>query len=122
MNKQRGVTISALMVWGVIISLVAVLGMKVAPEYINYYKILKGVKTVAVNSSGKTVAEIRSSYDKQADIDSTDNVITSADLDISKEGNEVVIAFVYDKRVRLFHNISLLIEFEGSSSGRGRGE
>ena len=119
MNKQRGVTISALMVWGIIISLVAVLGMKVAPEYIAYYKIVKSVKSVATQASGKTVAEIRSAYDKYADVNVIDT-ITAADLDISKEGNEVVVAFAYDKKIPLFYNVNLLIEFSGSSSGRDR--
>ena len=117
MNKQRGVTISGLMVWGIIISLVAVLGMKVVPEYIAYYKIVKSVKSVAANASGKTVAEIRSAYDKYADVNVIDT-ITAADLDISKEGNDIVIAFGYEKRIPLFYNISLLIDFQGTSSGR----
>ena len=119
MNKQRGVTISGLMVWGIIISLVAVLGMKVVPEYIAYYKIVKSVKSVATQASGNTVAEIRSAYDKYADVNVIDT-ITAADLDISKEGNEVVVAFAYDKKIPLFYNVNLLIEFSGSSSGRDR--
>ena len=119
MNKQRGVTISGLMVWGIIISLVAVLGMKVVPEYIAYNKIVKSVKSVATQASGKTVAEIRSAYDKYADVNVIDT-ITAADLDISKEGNEVVVAFAYDKKIPLFYNVNLLIEFSGSSSGRDR--
>ena len=119
MNKQRGVTISGLMVWGIIISLVAVLGMKVVPEYIAYYKIVKSVKSVATQASGKTVAEIRSDFDKYANIDAFEDV-KATDLDISKEGSDVVVAFAYEKRVHLFYNISLLIEFAGSSSGRER--
>ncbi len=120
MNKQRGVTITGLLFWGVIITLVAVLGMKVGPEYLDYYKILKSVKTVANNAAGKTVPQIRADYDKQADI----NYITSLkgnDLDISKEGNAVVIAFSFERRIPLFYNVSLLIDFEGSSAGSGKG-
>ena len=119
MNKQRGVTISGLMVWGINISLVAGLGLKVVPESIAYYKIVKSVKSVATQASGKTVAEIRSAYDKYADVNVIDT-ITAADLDISKEGNEVVVAFAYDKKIPLFYNVNLLIEFSGSSSGRDR--
>ena len=35
-------------------------------------------------------------------------------------GNEVVIAFAYEKRIPLFYNVSLLIDFEGSASSRER--
>ena len=117
MNNQRGVTLSGLMVWGIIIAMVAILGMKVLPEVIDYYKIKKIVASTAANASGKTVPEIRAIYGKYADVDHI-QTITPADLDISKEGNEVVIAFAYEKRIPLFGNVSLLIDFEGSSSER----
>jgi hypothetical protein len=121
MNRQRGVAISGLLIWGVGIALAAVLAMKVGPEYLDYYKVTKAVKIIASGASGKTVADIRSSFDRQADIDSIKSVV-AADLDISKEGNAVVIAFAYEKRIPLFYNVSLLIDFQGSSSGRNKGE
>ena len=37
MKKQRGVALSGLLIWGVIIAIVALLGIKVAPEVIDYY-------------------------------------------------------------------------------------
>lgn len=117
MKNQRGVTLSGLMIWGIIIAMVAILGMKLVPEVIDYYKIKKIVASTAANASGKTVPEIRAIYGKYADVDHI-QTITPADLDISKEGNEVVIAFAYEKRIPLFGNVSLLIDFEGSSSER----
>ena len=117
MKKQLGVAISGLLMWGVLIAIVAMLGIKVAPEIIDYYKIKKGVTATAANANGKTVAEIRAIYGKYAEVDHTQTV-SPADLDISKEGGEVVIAFSYEKQIPLFANESLLIEFEGSSSGQ----
>ena len=116
MKNQRGVALSGVLVWGFVISLVAVLGMKVVPEYLTYFKIVKDVKAVALNSSGKTVPEIRASFAKYMDVDHV-STITPADLDISKEGNSIVIAFAYEKRIPLFYNVSLLIDFSGSSAG-----
>ena len=117
MRHQRGVSLSGLLVWGVVIAAVALLGIRVAPDVIDYYKIKKIVASTAANSSGKTVPEIRSIFGKYAEVDHIET-ITAADLDISKEGNEVVIAFGYEKRIPLFLNVSLLIEFQGSSSER----
>ncbi|MFZ2855188.1 MAG: DUF4845 domain-containing protein [Rhodocyclaceae bacterium] len=121
MNRQCGVALSGLLMWCIVIFFVAVLGMKVGPEYLNYFNILKAVKSVAATSSGKTVAEIRTAYSKQADVGYIKS-LQATDLDISKEGNEVVIAFAYESRIPLFHNISLLIDFQGSSSGSNKGE
>ena len=117
MRSQRGVALSGLLFWGIVIALVAVLGMKVAPEYLTYFKILKATKAVAVSSTGKTVPEIRAAFGKYMDVEHV-QTISETDLDISKEGNDIVIAFGYEKRVPLFYNISLLIDFQGSSSGR----
>jgi len=117
LKNQRGVALSGVLVWGVVISLVAVLAMKVVPEYVTYFKILKDVKAVALNSSGKTVPEIRASFAKYMDVDHV-STIAPADLDITKEGNTIVIAFEYEKRIPLFYNVSLLIDFAGSSAGR----
>ncbi len=117
MRKQRGVALSGLLFWGVVVAMVAVLGIKVAPEYLTYYKIVKATKAVAADSSGKTVPEIRTAFGKYMEIEHV-STITPADLDISKEGNEIVIGFGYEKRIPLFYNISLMIDFQGSSSGR----
>ena len=62
------VTLTGLLTWGIALALVAVLGMKVAPEYITYFKILKAAKAVAAQSTGKTVPEIRSSFGKYMDV------------------------------------------------------
>lgn len=117
MGNQRGLTLSGLLVWGIIIAMVAVVGMKVVPDVIDYYKIKKIVASTAANASGKTVPEIRAIFDRYANVDGVET-IKATDLDISKESNEVVIAFAYEKRIPLFFNVSLLIDFEGSSSGR----
>jgi hypothetical protein len=44
--------------------------------------------------------------------------VTPQDLDITKEGGELVISFKYEKKVPLFANVSLVFDFEGSSSGK----
>ena len=44
MKNQRGVALSGLLFWSIILVLGAVLSMKVAPTYLEYYKILKDAK------------------------------------------------------------------------------
>jgi hypothetical protein len=121
MNRQRGVAISGLLFWGVMIAVVAMLGIKVAPDYLVFWKIQKSVKSVAAQSASLTVPEIRKAYGKFAEVEHVQEV-QPADLDISKDGNEIVIAFSYEKRIPLFANVSLIIDFSGSSSGRNNGE
>lgn len=114
MKYQRGVALSGLIFWGVVIALGAVLGMKVTPTVIEYYKILKDAKAaVAKVGPESTVADVRNSFDRFAEIDMLE--FSSKDLDISKDGGKVVIEFAYEKRIPLFWNVSLLMDYKGST-------
>lgn len=117
MKSQRGVSLNGLMIGSVIFALVALLTMKVLPEWIEYGKILRVVKATAGDSSLKeaTIPDVRAAYDKRADIDVIKSV-TGQDIDVSKEGGELVISFAYTKKVPLFYNVSLVFDFEGSSA------
>ena len=115
MKHQRGVALSGLIFWGVVITLVAVLGMKVAPTTVEYYKILKDIKATA-NKVGPdaTVADVRKTFDNFANIDQLD--FKPEQLDVSKDQGKIVIAFDYDKRIPLFGNVSLVINYKGSTA------
>lgn len=115
MKYQRGVALSGLIFWGVVLVLVAVLGMKVAPTIIEYTKILKDAKaTVAKSGPETTVAEVRNTFDRFAEIDMLE--FSAKDLDISKDSGKIVIEFAYEKRIPLFWNVSLLIDYKGSTA------
>lgn len=117
MKYQRGVSLSGVLFWGAIFALVAMLAIKVAPTAIEYYKILKNVKATAANiQQGATVPEIRAAFSKYAEVDHIKD-FAPTDLDISKENGQIVISFAYEKKVPLFHPVSLLIEYSGSSAG-----
>jgi len=115
MKYQRGVALSGLIFWGVVITLVAVLGMKVVPTTVEYYKILKDIKaTVAKVGPDATVADVRKTFDNFANIDQLD--FKPEQLDVSKDKGKIVISFDYDKRIPLFGNVSLVINYKGSTA------
>lgn len=115
MKYQRGVALSGLLFWGVVIALVAVLGIKVTPTTIEYYKILKNCKAVVAKTGpDSTVVDVRRAFDRFADIDQL--AFDSKELDISKDSGRIVIEFAYEKRIPLFWNVSLLIEYKGSTA------
>jgi hypothetical protein len=95
---------------------VAIVGMKVAPAYIEYFSIKKAVTGMVESGElrNATVADVRKAFDRRAIIDEISS-IQGSDLEITKEGSEIVLGFAYEKRIPLFYNISLLIDFQGSS-------
>ncbi len=118
MKYQRGVALSGLIFWGIILVLVSVLGMKVAPTTLEYFKILKNSKTV-VSQAGPdaTVADIRKAFDRFSEIDYITE-FNSSQLEISKNAGKIVIEFAYEKRIPLFANVSLVIDYKGSTAGQ----
>ena len=117
MKLQRGISLNVLMYGGAVLALLATLAMKAIPPWIEYGNLVKAVKGTATDSGLKdaSMAKVREAFSKRADMDDVKSV-TAEDLDITKEGNELVITFKYEKKVPLFSNVSLLFDFEGSSS------
>ncbi len=114
MRNQRGITLVGMVVICIIIVFVAIGGLKIAPAYIEYFTVKKAIVGVAQTTRG-TVAEVRQAFDRRAQIDDID-VIAGKDLEITKEGNDIVISFAYPKRVSLFGNVSVVIDFAASSN------
>jgi hypothetical protein len=115
MRKQRGVALSGLLFWGVVLAVAALLGMKVFPTATEYFKLEKTLKAV-INQVGDeaTVSDVKKSYDRFAEIDGLE--IPTDQLDISKDSGKIVISFDYDKRIPLFANVSLVINYKGSTA------
>lgn len=116
MKQQSGLALSNLLFWCVVIAVVALVGMKVVPAFVEYQSVLKTVKTV-VSEAGpeSTVADIRkafANYDTINDFPSVD----AKDLEITKSSGELVVSFSYEKRIPLVANVSLVIDFSGSSN------
>lgn len=118
MKNQKGLSLTTLLLGLVVFALVAVAAMKVGPAYMEYATIKKDVAAIVQSGEARSgsVADIRKAFDRRATIDDI-TAITAQDLDISKDGGDVVISFSYPKKVPLFSNVSLLIEFAGSSGG-----
>ncbi len=110
-KKQAGISfIGLLFVVGVLASL-AVLGAQAFPTVVEYQAVLKAVQKA---SAGNTVPEVRQIFDKAAEIDNISS-IAGRDLDISKEGDKVVVKFAYNKEIHMFGPAYLLLKYVGQS-------
>jgi len=114
-HRQRGLSMVTFLAVAVVLVIGAIFGMKIVPAYMEYYTLKRAVTRVAAEHRTGTVADVRKGFDAQAAIDNID-VLGARDLDISKDSGEVVVTFAYTKKVPLFRNVSLVIEFEGASN------
>jgi len=114
-RKQRGLSMVTFLVVAVVVVFGAIAFMKIGPAYQEYFSVKRAVAATALDARSATVLEVRRGFERRAIIDNID-VIGSQDLEISKEGNDVVVSFSYTKKVPLFGNVSLLFEFAGASN------
>ncbi|MGB3068719.1 MAG: DUF4845 domain-containing protein [Ottowia sp.] len=113
-SSQRGISFLGLLFLGVIIAFLAIVGAKVVPTVTEYMAIQKAVKKAAAD--GTTVPAVRAAFDRTASVDYISS-IAGKDLDITKDGDKVVVEFAYDKEIALFGPAYLLIKYRGSSAG-----
>jgi hypothetical protein len=116
-ERQRGVSLGGLLVVMFIVVIVGITGLKVVPGYIEYGKAKAAIEAIAGDrSKTSSVAEVRKAYDARATIDDI-STPKAGDLEITKEGGNVVISFSYRKEFPLFSNVGMYVDF-AASSGR----
>jgi hypothetical protein len=113
-TRQAGVSLGGLMVGVVIVVLLAIAGLKVGPSYMEFAKAKSGIQAIGREKQTATVADIRKAFDARATIDDI-TAVKATDLEITKEGNQVVISFAYRKEIPFAANVGLYFDFSATS-------
>jgi hypothetical protein len=116
-RRQRGLSIIGLIFIGLIVVGLLTIGFKAVPAVIEYIAIERAVQKV--RNEGSTVRDIQAAFDRHATIDDITS-INSKDLDITKEGDQIVISYAYQKKIPIVDNVSLVIDFAGTTRDRQR--
>jgi type II secretory pathway pseudopilin PulG len=116
-SLQRGLTLIGLIVVLFLLIVVALVGMKVVPAYMEFGTARNAIQAIARERSASTPAEVRRAFESRAAIDDI-NAVKPSDLDVTKEGGDMVISFAYRKEVPLFANVGVYMDFAASSKGR----
>ena len=114
-RKQLGISLSGLVVGAAILIVLAMLGMKLAPSYIEFFAIKKAVNALGEEArGGASVSAIRKGFDNRAMIDAIDSV-KGSDLEVTKDGGQIVVSVAYRKEIPLVSNVGVYIEFKAAS-------
>jgi Domain of unknown function (DUF4845) len=111
-SKQRGATFFGMLFMAAVIGILFIVGAKVVPTVIEYQGILKAANNA---KTGTTVAEIRSTFDKNQATGYFES-ISGKDLIIEKFGDKNVVSFAYQKEIPLAGPAYLLLKFEGKTN------
>lgn len=110
-SRQRGISFIGLLFVGGIIAVTGVVLAQVAPTLIEYQAVNKAVNKA---KEGGTVPEVRSIFDKAASIDDIKS-ISGKNLEVTKEGDKVVVHFAYEREIHLTGPAWLTLKYTGRS-------
>ena len=116
MRRQRGISLIGLLIVSAVLVLVAIMGFKLLPSYIEYFTVKKMLKAMEESGDLKgTVRDIRNAFDKRNAIEDVKNVRPD-DLEITKEGGEAVVTANWSVRVPLVSNVSACLDFMATTA------
>ena len=111
-QRQRGITLIGLLFWGALIAILVIIGMQVVPAWQESVSIQHAVDVAA--RAGPTVGDIRTKFDKMAEVDYISS-LSGKDLQITKVDGNVVVSYAYQKEIHLVGPAYLLLRFAGKS-------
>jgi len=110
--RQRGLSLVSVIFVGVIVVFLLLIGAKAVPAITEYFAIDRAVQKVA--GEGQTVRDIRSAFDRYGTIDDIKS-ISGKDLDITKDGERVIVSYSYSYSIPVLDNVRIVIDFAGSN-------
>lgn len=110
-SRQRGITLTNALIGMVLLALVGLFGAKLTPAYIEYFAVKKILSTMEAQGETKgSVTEIRNAFARRNTIENVQAVAPN-DLEISKEGGEVVVTAAWSVKVPVIANFSACLDF-----------
>lgn len=110
-SRQRGMSFLGLLFVGGVLAVCGVVGAQIVPIVIENQTIQKAVNKA---SAGNSPVEVRAIFERTAAIDAITS-ITGKDLEVTKEGDKVVVKFAYQREIPLVGPGYLTLKYEGRS-------
>jgi hypothetical protein len=116
MNKQRGLTLSAMIVTSFIVVLGSILAFKLVPVYLEYQTIKRIFKSMAEDPALRSArrGELERSWAARTAIDDVKS-LAGENIEYTKDADGLVVSADYSVKVRLVGNASLCLDFHPTS-------
>jgi type II secretory pathway pseudopilin PulG len=110
--RQRGISFIGLLFVAGLLAVTVVIAMQVVPTAIEYFAVQKAVQRA---STAQTALEARELFNRQAEVDSIKS-ISGKDIDVSTQGEKLVVAFAYQREIHLVGPAFLTLKYAGRSN------
>jgi hypothetical protein len=115
-QRQRGLSIVGFIFVAAMAMLAVMIGFRMVPAYIEWYTVKKVMAdTLRTSKEGFTLYQFRRDFDLKASADYIDSV-RGADIEVTKDGNQLVATASWQRVLHLVGNVSLLLDFEATAT------
>jgi hypothetical protein len=114
-RAQAGLSLMGFLFVAAVVLVCALLAFRTIPAYIEYFTVQKALDNVLREVPEPTLANVRRAMERKLNADYVDAVYAK-DVEISKNGNQIVASVSWQKKLPLLYNASLLLEFDASAS------
>jgi len=113
---QRGLTITGFLFVAIVAVVAVMVGARTIPAYIEWYTVQKVMAdTLRTSKEGFTLYQFRRDFDLKASADYVESV-RGTDIEVAKDGNQLVATATWSRVLHLVGNVSLLLEFEATAT------
>ena len=113
---QRGLSIIGFLFVVAVVVVVALVGFRMIPAYIEWYTIQKALEAaVADAGNDPSLLNIRRAMERKLSADYAD-AVTAKDVNVVKNGNTITAQVAWQKVLPMVANVSILIDFDASAS------
>ena len=115
MKRQKGLTLISTLIVGLVLLAALLLVLKLVPVFNEYFAVKKSfnelVRTVDVSSPPSA---FRSGFKRFQEVDDIESVDPET-IVVTKENGKAYLTVDYQRKVKLFANVSLVIDYQGSA-------
>jgi Domain of unknown function (DUF4845) len=115
-HRQRGMTMLGIIAVVIVVGAWVYAGIRLVPKYLEYMRVastLEKVRDEYDANPGSTEFMLRKAIERHFDIEMVE-IITSNDIEITKDGGQFNLRAAYEDTVPLAGNVSFLVEFDKS--------
>lgn len=116
MQRQRGMSIIGFLFVAAVVVVVALVGFRMLPAYIEWYTIQKALDAaVADAGNDPSLNNIRKAMERKLSADYAD-AVSAKDVNVVKNGNTITAQVSWQKVLPMVGNVSILIDFDAQAS------
>ena len=115
-KRQRGLTITGMILASIVVVLVLLLGFKIVPVYVEYFAIEKQLKAMSLDPKLRSPsrAAIAGAWAARATVDNLHS-LQGEQIEYVREGDQIVFSADYAVKVPLFKNVAACFDFHATS-------